>query len=123
MKYLCLIYNEERKLQAMSKVEREALVGEALAYDEELKQRGHFITAQVLQRIETATTVRVRNGRLSTTEGPIADVKEQLAGFILIDARDLNEAIQVASKMPGARVGSIEVRPIREPEQKDQALY
>jgi hypothetical protein len=122
MKYLCLIYNEERKLQAMSKVEREALVGEALAYDEELKQRGHFITAQVLQRIETATTVRVRNGKLSTTEGPVADVKEQLVGFILIDARDLNEAIQVASKMPGARVGSIEVRPIREPEQKDQAL-
>jgi len=123
MKYLCLIYNEERKLQAMSKVEREALVGEALAYDEELKQRGHFIAAQVLQRVETATTVRVRNGRLSTTEGPVADVKDQLAGFILIDARDLNEAIQVASKMPGARVGSIEVRPIREAEQKDQALY
>jgi hypothetical protein len=123
MKYLCLIYNEERKLQAMSKVEREALVGEALAYDEELKQRGHFIAAQVLQRVETATTVRVRNGRLSTTEGPVADVKDQLAGFILIDARDLNEAIQVASKMPGARVGGIEVRPIREAEQKDQALY
>lgn len=122
MKYLCLIYNEERKLQAMSNVEREALVGEALAYDEELKQRGHFVTAHALQHIETATTVRIRNGRLSTTEGPVADVKEQLAGFILIDARDLNEAIQVASKMPGARVGSIEVRPIKELGQKDQAL-
>jgi hypothetical protein len=119
MKYLCLIYNEERKLQAMSNVEREALAGEALAYDEELRQRGHFITAQVLQRIETATTVRVRNGRLSTTEGPVADVKEQLAGFILIDARDLNEALHVASKIPWARLGSIEVRPIRELEQKE----
>jgi hypothetical protein len=122
MKYLCLIYNEERKLAAMSNVEREAIAGEALAYGEELKQRGYFITAQSLQCIETATTVRVRNGRLSTTEGPVADAKEQLAGFVLIDARDLNEAIQVAAKMPEARVGSIEVRPIREPDQTDQPL-
>ncbi len=122
MKYLCLTYNEETKLAAMSNVEREALMGEARAYDEELRRRGHLIVAQALQRAETATTVRVRHGRLSTTEGPAADATEQLAGFILIDARDLNEAIQVASKMPGARVGSIEVRPIREPEQRDRAL-
>lgn len=122
MKYLCLVYTEGKKLAAMSKVEREAIVGEALAYDEELKQSGYFVSAQALLGIETATTVRVRNGRLSTTEGPVADAKEQLAGFILIDARDLNEAIQVASRMPGARVGSIEVRPIREPDQTDQAL-
>ena len=122
MKYLCLIYNEERKLDAISKSEREVLVREALAYDEELRRRGHFIAGQALQRVETATTVRVRNGRLSTTEGPVADAKEQLGGFILIDARDLNEAIQVASKMPEARLGSIEVRPIREPGQKDRAL-
>jgi hypothetical protein len=119
MKYLCLIYNEERKLDAMSGIEREALVGEALAYDEELRLKGYFIAAQTLQRAEMATTVRVRNGRLSTTEGPVADAKEQLGGFILIDARDLNEAIQVASKMPEARAGSIEVRPIRESNQKD----
>jgi hypothetical protein len=122
MKYLCLIYNEETKLAAMSTVDRGAMVDEALAYDEELKQRGHFIAAEALQRSGTATTVRVRNGRLSTTTGPVVDLKEQLAGFILIDARDLNEAIQVASKMPGARVGSIEVRPIREPDPKDGAL-
>ncbi|HVH30904.1 MAG TPA: YciI family protein [bacterium] len=122
MKYLCLIYNEETKLAAMSTVEREAMVDEGLAYDEELKQRGHFIAAEALQRSGAATTVRVRNGRLSTTTGPVVDLKEQLAGFILIDARDLNEAIQVASKMPGARVGSIEVRPIREPDPTDRAL-
>lgn len=120
MKYLCLIYNEERTLDAMSESEREALLGEALAYDEELRQRGHFIAAQALQGVETATTVRVRNGRLSTNEGPVADAREQLRGFILIAARDLNEAIQVASKMPEARVGSIEVRPIRESHQKDR---
>ena len=122
MKYLCLIYNEERKLGAMSKSEWEVLVREALAYDEELRRKGHFIAAQTLQPADTATTVRVRNGRVSTTEGPVADAKEQLGGFILIDARDLNEAIQVASKMPEARLGSIEVRPIREPGQKDRAL-
>src|SRR5215472_17443153 len=107
MKYLSLIYNEERKLAAMSKVEREALGGEALTYEEELIHRGHFIAAHALQRTETAMTVRVRSGSVTATEGPVADLKEQLGGFILIDARDLNEAIQVASKMPGARVGSI----------------
>jgi len=118
MKYLCLIYNEEEKLDAMSQGEWEALVGEALAYDDELRQRGHLLAAQALQPAHTATTVRVRTGTVSTVEGPAAGPKEQLRGFILIDARDLNEAIQVASKMPQARVGSIEVRPIVESEQR-----
>lgn len=116
MKYLCLIYNEEEKLDAMSRGEWEALVGEALAYDDELRQKGHLIAAQSLQPTHTATTVRVRTGAVSTAEGPAASAREQLRGFILIDARDLNEAIQVASKMPQARVGSIEVRPIVESE-------
>jgi hypothetical protein len=122
MKYLCLVYNEEQKLNAISNSEWDALVGEALAYDEELRKKGHLILAQALQPIHSATTVRVRAGKLATTDGPVAETKEQLGGVILIDARDLNEAIQVASKMPGARVGSIEVRPIRESDQKDQAL-
>jgi hypothetical protein len=119
MKYLCLVYNEEKKLDAMSKSEWDSLVGESLAYDEELKRKGHFIVAQALQSVKMATTVRVRNSRLSTTDGPFAETREQLGGFILIDARDLNDAIQVASRIPGARLGSIEVRPIRELEQKD----
>ncbi len=119
MKYLCLVYNEEKKLDAMSKSEWDALAGESLAYDEELRKKGHFIVAQALQPVQTATIVRVRNGKLSTTDGPFAETKEQLRGFILVDARDLNEAIQVASKIPGARLGSIEVRPIRELEQKE----
>jgi hypothetical protein len=118
MKYLCLVYNEEKKVEAMSQRERDSLVGESLAYDEELKRKGHFIVAQALQPVKMATTVRVRNSRLSTTDGPFAETKEQLGGFILIDARDLNDAIQVASRIPGARLGSIEVRPIRELEQK-----
>lgn len=119
MKYLCLVYNEEEKVDAMSKSEWDSLVGESLAYDEELKRKGHFIVAQALQPVKMATTVRVRNSRLSTTDGPFAETREQLGGFILIDARDLNDAIQVASRIPGARLGSIEVRPIRELEQKD----
>jgi hypothetical protein len=116
MRYLCLIYAEEKKLDAVPQSEREALLGEALAYDEELKRKGYFLAAQALQRAQTAATVRVRNGRVSTTEGSAAGAGEQVGGFILIEARDLNEAIQVASKMPEARVGSIEVRPIRESE-------
>ncbi len=120
MKYLCLIYNEEKRLDAMSRSEWEALVRETLSYNDELRGKGHFIVAQVLERAETATTVRIRNGRLSTTEGPVNETREQLGGFILIDARDLNEAIQVASKMPEARLGGIEVRPVRESDPEDR---
>lgn len=114
MKYLCLVFNEEKKLEAMSKSEWDALVAEHLAYDEVLRKSGHFIAAEALQPVQTATTVRVRNGKLSVTDGPYAETKEQLGGFFLINARDLNEAIQVASRIPSARLGSIEVRPIRE---------
>jgi hypothetical protein len=116
MKYLCLIYNDEKKLDAMPQGERAALAGEALAYDEELRQTGHLIAAQALQGGETATTVRVRNGRLFTTEGPAADAKQQVGGLLLIEARDLNEAIRLASKMPEARAGSIEIRRVKDPE-------
>jgi hypothetical protein len=115
MKYVCLIYTDEKRLDAMSEAEQKAFAREALAYREELKQKGYFLAAQDLQGLQAATTVRVRNGRVSTTEGPATDAREQLRGFILIDARDLNEAIQVASKMPEAKAGNIEVRPIREP--------
>jgi hypothetical protein len=118
MKYLCLVYLEEKKLDALSKSEFDALVGEALAYDEELQKSGHYIVSEALQPVQTATTLRVRNGKLSTTDGPFAETKEQLGGFILIDARDLDEAIQVAAKIPPGRLGSIEVRPIWELEQQ-----
>ncbi|MGH6945132.1 MAG: YciI family protein [Geminicoccaceae bacterium] len=114
MKYLCLIYSEEKKLDAPPESEFDALVGEHLAYDEDLRKSGRFIVAEVLQPAQAVTTVRVRNGRLSTTDGPFVETKEQLGGFLLINASDLNDAIQVASKIPCARLGSIEVRPIRE---------
>ena len=114
MKYLCLICIEEKKLDALSGSEFDALFREALAYEEELRRSGHFVMAQALQPVQTATTVRIRNGRVSTTDGPFAETREQLGGFFLVDARDLNEAIRVASKIPPARLGCVEVRPIRE---------
>ncbi len=112
MKYLCLAYEEERMLNALSQSEWDVLRKETLAYVEELRRRGHLLAAEALQSVRTSTTVRVRNGKLSITDGPFAETKETLGGFFLIDARDLNEAIQVATKWPSARFGSIEVRPI-----------
>ncbi|MGH6946527.1 MAG: YciI family protein [Kiloniellales bacterium] len=119
MKYLCLIYIEERKLDALSQSELDALVGECLAHDEELNDSGHYLASEALQSVQTATTVQVRNGKLSATDGPFAETKEQLGGFFLIEARDLNDAIQVASRIPPARLGSIEVRPVREIRQQE----
>ncbi len=107
MKYLCLVYGEEDKMA-------EVPVNECLAFGDELAENHQRIAAEALQPVDTATTVRVRQGKVSVTDGPFAETKEQLAGFYLIDARDLNEAIRIASKIPPARVGSIEVRPIRE---------
>ncbi len=114
MKYLCLVYSEEKKLDAMSESESGAFIDESLAYDEALRKSGYFLVAEALQPVQAATTVRVRNRRVSITDGPLAETKEHLAGFILVNARDLNDAIQVASKIPLARLGSVEVRPIRE---------
>jgi hypothetical protein len=112
VKYLCLVYDDERNLDAMSDGELEGLVAQCVAIDEELRKSGQVIASEALQPVQTATTVRVRNGKVSTVDGPFAETKEQLGGFFLIDARDLDEAIQVAAKIPSARLGSIEVRPI-----------
>ncbi|HSG89658.1 MAG TPA: YciI family protein [Pseudomonadales bacterium] len=114
MKYLCLAYEEERTLDALSQDEWEALRKETLDYVEELSRSGRLILTHALQSVRNATTVRVRHGKLSTTDGPFAETKESLGGFFLVEARDLNEAIQVASRWPSARLGSIEVRPIEE---------
>ena len=107
MKYLCLVYAEESALADIADAE-------CKEYSDVLIERGKRIAAEALQPVHTATTVRVRNGEVSVTDGPFAETKEQLAGFYLIDARDLDEAIRTASKIPPARVGSIEVRPVRE---------
>ena len=114
MKYLLLCCHEEKKLDSMSKSECVAVMEETMAYCEALMQSGHLIAVEQLEPVQTAMTVRARNGKLSITDGPFAETKEQVGGFFLIDARDLNEAIQVASKFPSARVGSLEVRPVRE---------
>jgi hypothetical protein len=114
MKYVCLVYLVEKDMDAMSTREAAACTEESLAYDEALRRSGHLIAAQALQPVETATTIRVRNGKLSTTDGPFAETKEQLGGLLLIEARDLNDAIQVAGKIPLGRRGSVEVRPVKE---------
>ncbi len=112
MKYLCLIYDEESKMGAMSKHESDAFMGEYHTFTEAIAQSGHLRAGEALEPVHTATTVRVRNGKLSTTDGPFAETKEQLGGFYLIEASDLNEAIQIAGRIPSVRTGSIEVRPI-----------
>ena len=112
MKYLCLIYDDEQKLAEMPPSEGEAFMSEYFTFTEGIRASGQYVAGEALQPVETATTVRVRNGRLSTTDGPFAETKEQLGGFYLVEAADLNEAIQIASRIPSARTGSIEVRPV-----------
>jgi hypothetical protein len=114
MRYACLVYLVEKEMAAMSETEARACTEESLAYDEALRRSGHFVVAEALAPVETATTIRIRHGKLTATDGPFAETKEQLGGFILIEARDLNEAIQAASRIPLARRGSIEVRPVND---------
>jgi hypothetical protein len=114
MKYLCMVFFDEEKLNALSSAEWQALDDESLAYDETLRKRGHFLAAQALESVRAATVVRVRNGQVVVTDGPFAETNEQIGGFILIEAKDLNEAIQLASKIPAIHLGGIEVRPIKE---------
>ena len=114
MKYLCLAYEEERKLDELSRAEWDALRGETLAYVEILKKHGHLILTHALQSARAAATVRIRGGSRSVVDGPYAETREQLGGFFLIEAKDLSEAVELASRWPSARLGSIEVRPIEE---------
>ncbi|EIK62848.1 MULTISPECIES: YciI family protein [Pseudomonas] len=111
MKYLCLIYSDEQVLHTSPDSPHDS---ECLAYAESIQASGRMLAAEPLESVTTATTVRMRNGKLSITDGPFAETKEQLAGFYLIDAKDLNEALQVAGGIPAARVGSVEVRPVRQ---------
>jgi hypothetical protein len=107
MKYLCLVYGEEAKIAAMPD-------DECMAFDTVLRSRNQCIASEALLPVAAATSVRVRNGKVAISDGPFAETKENLAGFYLVDARDLNEAIQIASQIPPARVGTIEVRPVRD---------
>ncbi len=106
MKYLCLVYLDEKRLDELPDED-------CVAYDTAIRKSGHCIASEALESVQTATTVRVRNSKVAITDGPFAETKEQLAGFYMLEAKDLNEAIQLAAKIPPARVGSIEVRPVR----------
>jgi hypothetical protein len=112
MQYLCLVYADEARINAMSQQEIDALIDETAANNEELRASGQLILAQALEQVDGAMTVRVRDGGLSVTDGPFAETNEQLGGFVLIEARDLNEALQIAGRIPSARLGSVEVRPV-----------
>ena len=114
MKYLCLAYEDERVLDSLSRDEWQALRQETLDYVDELRGTGHLLTTHALQSVHASTTVRVRQDRVSTTDGPFAETKETLGGFFLIEAADLDAAIAIAARWPSARIGSIEVRPIEE---------
>lgn len=114
MKYLCLVYCEPSALEGLGPAERAQLDRDSLGYDRELEERGHFLAASALQPTRAAKTIRVRGGRALATDGPFAETKEVLVGFIFIEARDAREALQIAEKIPMARYGSIEVRPEQE---------
>jgi hypothetical protein len=114
MNYLCLIYSDETIWPKLPKSETDTMMGEYLEFTEGIRKSGHYLGGNRLQPTHAATTVRIRNGKLSTTDGPFAETKEQLGGYYLVEAKDLNEAIQIAARIPGARVGSIEVRPVWE---------
>lgn len=111
-KYLYMIYLDEAAMEALPSDELEVVQTAAGAHVEELQAMGRLVSAEALEPVRSATTIRVRNGELSMTDGPFAETKEQLGGIVAIEAKDLNEAIQVASKDPAARYGSIEVRPL-----------
>ena len=114
MKYLCLIFDEEKTFATMPKSQLDALMDEYRDFGESLRKTGHYVNGSQLAPTSSASTVRVRNGKMSVTDGPFAETKEQLGGYYLIEAADLNEALQIASRIPSARMGSIEVRPLIE---------
>jgi hypothetical protein len=120
MKYLCQVFFDEKKLNALAENELGALVDESLDYDDRLRKEQHFVAAQALEAVSAAKTLRVRSGELLVTDGPFAETREQIGGFILIDAEDMSEAIQLASRIPSIRLGGVEVRPVKELTRRSQ---
>ena len=114
MKFMFMIYHDENQLEAMPEGEKQTLIDSALDYDDEIRRSGHYLVSDALQHSRTARTIRVHRGKVSTTDGPFAETKEQLGGFFLIEAKHLDEACAVASRFPPARIGIIEVRPVQE---------
>jgi len=114
MRFMFMIYHDEDVMDALPKAEMQALIDAALDYDKEIRRSGHYIVSDALQSSRAARTLRVRGGKVSTTDGPFAETKEQLGGFFLVEAKDMDEACEIASRFPPARVGIIEVRPVQE---------
>ena len=114
MRFMFTIYHDENVLDAMPETEMQALVDSAIEYAEEIRQSGHYIASDALQRTGTARTIRVRAGQVSTTVGPFVETKERLGGFFVIEAKDMDEACAVAARFPPARVAVVEVRPVQE---------
>jgi len=114
MKYICLGYTEEKKWETMSESERNAMMDECFAYDDVLRKNGHFVGGEALQSARNATTLRWKNGKVLITDGPYAETKEQLGGILVLEARDLNYAIQLMSKHPGVKAGPFEIRPVED---------
>lgn len=122
MKYLALVYYQESLINAMTEQEWHELNQQCIRCVEHLTGQGHYLAGEALQPVSNATTVRVRDGETVISDGPFAETKEQLAGFYMLEARDLNEALQLASHIPPARLGSVEVRPVRELPAKDEGI-
>jgi hypothetical protein len=118
MRYLCLVYVDESRFAELTPEEAEAIDDASMAHDEKLRRSGQLVLAQALESIDEAVSVRVRDGKMSTTDGPFAETKEQLGGFVFVEARDLNEAIRIAAEVPLARLGTIEVRPVMDLERR-----
>ena len=112
MKFICLGYMEASKWESMSESERNAMLDGCLAYDDELQKNGHFAGAEALQAANSARTLRWKNGKVSVTDGPYAETKEQLGGLLVLEARDLNQAVELMSKHPGVKNGPFEIRPV-----------
>src|SRR5262245_41314161 len=112
MRYMCIVHFEPSRLDTMPAADRKAFDRRSLDYDKELEAKGHYIHAEAIEGGDSAMLVRVRNGKLATTDGPYMETKERMAGFVLIEARDMNEAIRLASGIPLAELGTIEVRPV-----------
>ena len=112
MKYLCLIYGDESAWANRTQEQAASMFAEYMAYTDDIRKSGHMIAAEALQPTSSATTIRVRDGKVSTTDGPYAETKEQLGGFYLVDVKDLDEALAVAARIPTARTGCVEVRPV-----------
>jgi hypothetical protein len=111
MKYICLGYYDEKNWETISEGEQKALMDECFAYDDVLRENGHFVGGEALQSARNATTLRWKDGKVSITDGPYAETKEQLGGILVLEARDLNHAIQLMSKHPGVKAGPFEIRP------------